>query len=288
MIHSTRLFQAAAALLLAVAATSVSAQPESQSLGHAVDLHATGQRDEAYALFAQAMNEARHAFGHEDYVRAENLFDDWIEHFAKLEGEDPAHLTLPRSYLARCVAELDGPEAALPLADEVFATIDFDQHDHTDLRAVVALNAGMVLMANGDLPRAAPCLEDAAHTVQEMHASPVELHLSVLDALRSLRVRQGRLVEAREITEVRRSQLESRRAGNPDLDEALGLLDTAHELRVAPGADFREVAARMAAANELLGPYLGPDDPFLLRVQVEQAPVLNREGIGSAMGELEL
>ena len=69
----------------------------------------------------------------------------------------------------------------------------------------------------------------------------------------------------------------------------------------------------MAAANELLGPYLGPDDPFLLRLQVEQAqallhtegtattaehlledaiaryeqePVLNREGIGSAMGVL--
>ena len=170
-------------------------------------------------------------------------------------------------------------------------------------------------MANGDLPRAAPCLEDAAHTVQEMHASPVELHLSVLDALRSLRVRQGRLPEAREITEIRRGQLESRRAADPHLDEALGLLDSAHELRVAPGADFREVAARMAAAIELLGPYLGSDDPFLLRLQVEQAqallhtegtattaehlledaiaryeqePVLNREGIGSAMGELEL
>lgn len=315
MIRIRIAFLAVAAVLLAMPAASASAQPDSPSLRQAVELHAAGHRNQAYDLFAKAMNEARHAFHHEDYVRAEALFSDWIEHFAQLEDEDPANLTLPRSYLARCIAAIDGPTAALPLAEEIFATIDVDHHDHTDERAVVALNAGVVLMANGDLARAELCLEEATHTVQEMPQSPVQLHLPVLDALRSLRVRQGRLAEAREITDVRRSQLETRRAADPELDEALGLLESAHELRTAPGADFREVAARMAASVELLRPYLGRNDPFVLRVQVEQAqallhtegttstarhlledaiaryekePVLNREGIGSAMDILAL
>lgn len=257
------------------------------SLDQAVDLHAAGQRAEAYALFTEALEEARHAFRHAAYADAEELFRDWIEHFERLSGEDPSSLIVPRSYVARCVAELDGPAEALPLADELYATIDFDHHDHSDLRALISLNTGVVLTQSHDLARAEVCLEDATHTVQEMPHSPLELHLDVLAALRDLRVLEGRIQEARDITIIRRNELETRRGEDPQLEEALGLLESAHLLRTKSPPDYHESAGRMAACVELLEPYLGTEDPFLLRVRVEQAQaLLFLEGTGNTAKHL--
>jgi tetratricopeptide (TPR) repeat protein len=125
------------ALALLVTAPDTSAQAVSESnarLDRAVDLHAMGATDDAYSAFQETLEEARHVFGHEDYAMAEELLMSWIAHFEQLAGESPAHLRLPRSYLARATAELDGPAAALADARELFEGLEGESPDTPDVR----------------------------------------------------------------------------------------------------------------------------------------------------------
>ncbi len=243
-------------------------------LQEAAEAFNQGHNVDAHLSFQAALEMTKILFTHQQWKSSIPVFEEWLDRYESIFPGDTMNTITPESFLALAMAHTHQYETAILKAQQVTQALENNPTLTREMAATLYLNCGNTALLVGRMDLAQQWLSSALSLSDKLPNEYFILRLQGAKAWVEYLVKSGQIPQARAVSDKLVKLLRLTKEQDPNLIEAFAALNQAHKIRTYPGANYKEVADLMGYTYDLLVPYLGQGDRFLIQLTIERCQAL--------------